>query len=160
MEATEFEKIASQMRPKLTAHCQRYLEARPLAIDAEDIVQETLVRLWKMGDKLYQYQSIEALGMTIASHLCIDYIRKGKKEESIPITSESPASADQAIIGEDTQKRLNQAIAKLPSTQRRMLLMRSEGMSLDDIAAICGANKTSTKTMISAARRTLLKLMK
>lgn len=158
------------MRPKLTAHCQRYLEARPLVVDAEDIVQETLVRLWKMGDNLQQYQSIEALGKTIASHLCIDYIRKSQKEESTPITSESiaprsfasesTASADQAIISEDTQRRLNLAINKLPSTQRRMLLMRSEGMSLDEIAAICGANKTSTKTMISAARRTLLKLMK
>ena len=160
MKTTEFEEIASQMRPKLTAHCQHYLEARPLVIDAEDIVQETLVRLWKMGDKLYQYQSIEALGKTIASHLCIDYIRKSKKEEGIPIASENVASADQAIIGEDTQRRLNQAIEKLPSTQRRMLLMRSDGMSLDEIATICGANKTSTKTMISAARRTLLKMMK
>ena len=160
MEATEFEEIASNMRPKLTAHCLRYLEGKPLVVDAEDIVQETLVRLWKMGDKLYQYQSVEALGKTIASHLCIDYIRKSKKEESIPITTENAASADQAIIGKDVQRRLNQAMEKLPATQRRMLLMRSEGMSLDEIAAICGANKTSTKTMISAARRTLLKLMK
>lgn len=160
MEVTEFEQIVSQMRPKLTAHCLRYLEARPLVVDAEDIVQETLVRLWKMGDKLYQYQSIEALGKTIASHLCIDYIRKSKKEESIPFTTENAASADQAIIGKDVQRRLNQAMEKLPVTQRRMLLMRSEGMSLDEIAAICDANKTSTKTMISAARRTLLKLMK
>lgn len=59
MEVTEFEQIASNMRPKLTAHCLRYLGGRPLVVDAEDIVQETLVRLWKMGDKLYQYQSIE-----------------------------------------------------------------------------------------------------
>ena len=160
METTEFEEIASQIRPKLTAYCKRYLEARHRAIDAEDIVQETLVRLWKMGDKLYQYQSIEALGKTIANHLCIDYIRQSKKKESIPMISESTVSTDQNIIGEDTQRRLNHAINRLPATQRKMLLMRSDGMSLDEISAICGTNKTSTKTMISAARRTLLKMMK
>ena len=38
--------------------------------------------------------------------------------------------------------------------------MIEEGKSLDEIAEICGANKTSTKTMISAARRSLLKMMK
>ena len=70
------------------------------------------------------------------------------------------APSDQTIIGEDTQRRLNRAMDRLPSTQRRMLLLRSEGKSLDEIAEICGANKTSTKTMISAARRSLLKMIK
>lgn len=163
MEATEFEEIALKIRPKLTAHCQRYLETSSLVIDAEDIVQETLVRLWKMGDKLHQYQSVEALSKTIANHLYIDHIRQNKEVEGVAHTLENvenPERADQAIIGEDTQRRLNKAIEKLPATQRRMLMMRSDGMSLDEIADICGANKTSTKSMISAARRTLLKLMK
>lgn len=170
MEEIEFEHIAAEMRPKLTAHCHRYIAASPLAIDAEDIVQETLVRLWKMRDKLFQYQSIEALAMTIAKNLSIDYLRREHPMmESIdPKTASSSTvcrtastmTSDQALIGEDTQRRLEQALSKLPSTQRRMLMMRSEGMSLDEIAATCGANKTSTKTMISAARRTLLKLMR
>ena len=112
METTEFEENASQMRPKLTAHCQRYLEARFLAIDAEDIVQETLMRLWKMGDKLYQYQSIEALGKTIASHLCIDYIRKSQKEmeaEYLKLYKESPMKA-QDLLQHFSDEILNHAI--------------------------------------------------
>lgn len=169
MEEIEFEHIAAEMRPKLTAHCHRYIDASPLAIDAEDIVQETLMRLWKMRDKLFQYQSIEALAMTIAKNLSIDYLRRDhQRAESLDLDATSNSSStinravstmasDQALIGEDTQRRLEQALSKLPSTQRRMLMMRSEGMSLEEIAATCGANKTSTKTMISAARRTLLK---
>ncbi len=170
MEEIEFEHIVAEMRPKLTAHCQRYIQACSLAIDAEDIVQETLMRLWKMRNNLLQYQSVEALAMTIARNLSIDYLRRDhQRTESLDLdeTSLSPAiravsaiTSDQAIIGEDVQRRLEQALNKLPTTQRRMLMMRSEGMSLEEISATCGANKTSTKTMISAARRTLLKLMR
>ena len=78
MEETEFEHIAQEMRPRLTAHCQRYLSAGTLAEEADDIVQETLVKLWKMRDRLSEYQSIEALGMTIARNLCIDHLRRNK----------------------------------------------------------------------------------
>lgn len=171
MEEIEFEHIAAEMRPKLMANCHRYIDASSLAIDAEDIVQETLVRLWRMQDKLFQYQSIEALAMTIARNLSIDYLRRDhQRTESLDLDTTSisatnnravsTVTSDQALIGKDTQRRLELALDKLPTTQRRMLMMRSEGMSLDEIAATCGANKTSTKTMISAARRTLFKLMK
>ncbi len=169
MEEIEFEHIASKMRPKLKAHCQHYIDTATLAVDADDIVQEALVRLWKMRDKLFQYQSIEALAMTIVRNLSIDYIRREQRRDSIDATTAissatlqtaSTITSDQALIGEDTQRRLEQALDKLPSTQRRMLLMRSEGKSLDEIASTCGANKTSTKTMISAARRALLQSMR
>ena len=167
MEETEFEHIAQEMRPRLTAHCQRYLSAGPLAEEADDIVQETLVKLWKMRERLSEYQSIEALGMTIAKNLCIDHLRRNKAQTASLEQMKHPADictaterTDQTIIGEDTQRRLNRAMDRLPDTQRRMLLLRSEGKSLDEIAEICGANKTSTKTMISAARRSLLKMMK
>lgn len=167
MEETEFEHIVQEMRPRLTAHCQRYLSAGALAEEADDIVQETLVKLWKMRERLSEYQSIEALGMTIARNLCIDHLRRNKAQTASLEQMKHPAEictaterTDQTIIGEDTQRRLNRAMDRLPSTQRRMLLLRSEGKSLDEIAEICGANKTSTKTMISAARRSLLKMMK
>lgn len=168
MEEIEFEHIAEELRPKLTIHCHRYIDASTLAIDAEDIVQETLERLWKMRDKLFQFQSIEALAMTIAKNISIDYIRRDhQRTESLVLNTSSSisqaasaATSDQALIGEDTQKLIEHALNKLPPTQRRMLMMRSEGKSLEEIAMTCGANKTSTKTMISAARRTLLKLMR
>ena len=167
MEETEFEHIAQEMRPRLTAHCQRYLSAGTLAEEADDIVQETLVKLWKMHERLSEYQSIEALGMTIARNLCIDHLRRNKAQTTSLEQMKHPAEictatecTDQNIIGEETQRRLDKAMDRLPDTQRKMLLLRSEGKSLDEIAEICGANKTSTKTMISAARKSLLKMMK
>ncbi len=172
MEKIEFEHIVSTMRPQLAALCQSILSPQLDCEEAEDIVQETWVRLWKMRDKLDQYQNIEALGMTIAKNLCIDKLRQHKHRQNLyaveslddmPSKAQaqctSSTSSDEAIIGKDTMRQIKQALAKLPDTQRRMLLMRSKGMSLDEIALACGANKTSTKTMISAARRAMLKMM-
>lgn len=111
MEETEFEHIAQEMRPRLTAHCQRYLSAGALAEEADDIVQETLVKLWKMRERLSEYKSIESLGMTIARNLCIDHLRRNKAQTASLEQMKHPAEictaterTDQTIIGEDTQR--------------------------------------------------------
>lgn len=161
MTEKEFEHIVQGIRPQLLKLCQRFFSVTHLTAESEDAVQETLVKLWKMRDQLDHYQSPLALATIIAKNTCIDYLRKiSVRETTLTDTSyPSQLSTDQSIIGKDAQVRIDKALSKLPSTQRKMLTMRSDGMSLDDIAAICNANKTSTKTMISAARKTLFKLL-
>ena len=61
----------------------------------------------------------------------------------------------------DSQETIIQlALSQLPATQRRMLEMRAEGMNLDEISTICNTTKQSTKTMISAARRAVLEILR
>ena len=161
MTEREFEHIVQEIRPQLSRLCQRFFSITHLAVEPEDAVQETLVKLWKMRDRLEQYQSPLALATIIAKNVCIDYRRKASvKEDTLEGTNyPSQLSTDQSLIGKDTQARIDKALSKLPPTQRKMLTLRSDGMSLDDIATICQANKTSTKTMISAARKALFKLL-
>ena len=45
---------------------------------------------------------------------------------------------------------------KLSGKQRRMLIMRSEGMTIEEIATACGTTPASAKTMICVARKQLL----
>ena len=134
MEETEFEHIVQEMRTRLTAHCQRYLSAGTLAEEADDIVQETLVKLWKMRERLSEYQSIEALGMTIARNLCIDHLRRNKAQtaslEQMKHPAEICTAAERNRPGHHRRryaKATQQAMDRLPDTQRRMLLLRSEG---------------------------------
>lgn len=161
MQETEFEHIANALRPLLLTVCKRFVSATGGAMEADDLVQEALLRLWKMRDRL-DGTNHEALGVRIAKNLCIDHYRTSHIQ-AVSLTSEEAMvseSADQGLLATDTKRWIDNAMRQLPSTQRTMLRMRSEGMSLDDIAAACGATKTSTKTMISAARRTLLKYIK
>jgi RNA polymerase sigma-70 factor (ECF subfamily) len=73
---------------------------------------------------------------------------------------EDTRETDQDLIERDTQMRIQTALDRLPATQRRMLTMRSEGMTIDEISTICNTTKQSTRTMISAARRFMLELLR
>ncbi|MDO4160449.1 MAG: RNA polymerase sigma factor [Prevotellaceae bacterium] len=158
MNNIEFEYIANAVRPRLIAICHRFLSATGGVTEPEDIVQETMLRLWKMGEHLDSVDDYTALAVMIAKNICIDHYRRQHSRiepvEGVEITSTE--SSDHRIIAGDTARLIDRAIGRLPVTQRRMLLMRSEGMSLDEIAEACGATRASVKTMISAARRKML----
>lgn len=163
MNEKEFKAFVYGIRPQLSILCQRFFDQTHLTIDPEDVVQETLIKLWKIQGKLNDYKSPAALAIKIAKNLCIDYTRKNAYH-NIPIDSCSNVSSvsppDQNLIGNDMEKQINKALTKLPPTQRKMLNLRSEGMNLDMIATICNASKASTKTMISAARKAMFHLLK
>ena len=73
---TTFEQIAITIRPRLLELCERFLTMRQLPEEAEDMVQETLFRLWQMRERLDDYASPEALAVTIAKNVCIDLLRR------------------------------------------------------------------------------------
>ena len=162
MAMTTFEQIAINIRPRLLELCERFLTMRQLPEEAEDMVQETLFRLWQMRERLDDYASPEALAVTIAKNMCIDLLRR----QQVPTNTLHDAdvadsrAADQDLLSHDMHKQIEEALNRLPATQRRMLTMRSEGMTIDEISTICKTTKQSTKTMISAARRTMLELLK
>ena len=43
--------------------------------DSQDVLQETMVRLWQKRHDLSAYRSIQALAMVIARNLCLDRIK-------------------------------------------------------------------------------------
>jgi RNA polymerase sigma-70 factor (ECF subfamily) len=163
MDSQDFQNIATSFRPKLMNLCQSFFDRQELAYDAEDAVQETLLRLWQMRDRLNEYQKPEALAMLIAKNVCIDILRLNKEQhEPLDETCDiiGNVQADQLMIARDTKQLIGNALAKLPRTQQQMLLMRSEGMSIAEIATACNATPTSTKTMICAARKKMMELLK
>ena len=122
MESQDFQNIATSVRPKLMNLCRSFFDKQELAYDAEDAVQETLLRLWQMQDRLSDYQKPEALAMLIAKNVCID-ILKLNKEQHEPLDETSNiignVQADQSMITHDTEQIISNALAKLPRTQQR-----------------------------------------
>ena len=78
-------------------------------------------------------------------------------ESVVPMVSLTP---EKEMIAEERLLRLQASMGNLPATQRKMLSMKSEGMSLDEIAAVCDTTKNCVKTQISSARKKLLEQMK
>lgn len=162
MTTETFEHIANDIRPRLMKLCERFIADRQMPEQAEDIVQETFFRLWQMRERLNAYESPESLAVTIAKNVCIDHLRRQhtRLEPLGNYDAEDSQRTDQPLITSDTEAWIQNALNRLPASQRRMLTMRSEGMTLDEISTLCNTTKQSTKSMISAARRFMLELLK
>ena len=106
--------------------CERFLIKRKLTVEAEDAVQETLFKLWRMHDQLEAYKSVQALAVAIAKNVCIDILRR-QHAQVVPLNDMDIVDrdeADQVAITKDTQTRIREALNQLPHTKRRMIEMR------------------------------------
>ncbi|MBR6981055.1 MAG: sigma-70 family RNA polymerase sigma factor [Prevotella sp.] len=155
----DFIQLATAIRPRLISLCRSFFDRQELACDAEDAVQETLLRLWLMHERLRMYHSPETLAIKIAKNVCIDMLKKAcSQHEPLEdgIVVFAPLQTDHQAILHDTERIIGQAMKKLPGTQCRMLVMRSEGMTMEEIAAACGTTPASVKTMVCTARKQLM----
>ncbi len=155
----DFQQMAIAIRPRLLSLCRSFFDRQELAYDADDAVQETLLRLWQMRDRLDDYQRPESLAIKIAKNVCIDMLKQaGNRHDSLDDTlcALSSTQPDHQVMAHDAERIVGHAMSRLSGTERRMLVMRGEGMSLSEIAAACGVTPGSTKTMICVARKQLM----
>ena len=126
---------------------------------AEDIAQETMLRLWQMRDDPRLYNP-EGYATTIARHLTLNQLRRKPplpldERQAAELTVPSPL--DLMLQREDEQW-LRGRIRNLPYTQHAILRLREvEHRSNEEIAHILGIQPSSVNTLLARARRQLLK---
>lgn len=127
--------------------------------DAEDIVQETLLRLWKQMEQGTPIDSIEALAVTICRNLSLDYTaRHDRQSVSLdeqahehPDTSRSPS---EHLEAQEQRQRIEALLAQLPEKQRTALQLRDiEGYTYKDIARMMQISEADVKVNIFRARQ-------
>lgn len=163
MEKCKFIDIVSKTRPKLLAICGRFFGRQSSGMEAEDVVQETYMRMWKMQGNLHGYKSPEALAVVIAKNICIDILRRDAKGKRTAIADNSAVDerqTEQAVISKETEAMIAEGVAGLPETQRRAIMMRSEGMSMEEIAAACGITPASARIAICRGRKKLMEQLR
>jgi RNA polymerase sigma factor (sigma-70 family) len=134
--------------------------------EAEDSVQDALIRLWTRRDDLQNYTSIEAFAMTITKNLCLDRIRsKAFRTEPLDGRQVLTLKQDPEEIFEknDFTGFIRRIIEDLPEQQKAIMHMRDiEGMEYDQIAEIMGLNINAVRVTLSRARKkvrdTILKI--
>jgi RNA polymerase sigma-70 factor (ECF subfamily) len=71
-----------QYRPALIGHCYRMLGS---VLDAEDAVQETMLRAWKAMDKFREQASLKTWLYRIATNVCLDTLASTKRQRTRPV---------------------------------------------------------------------------
>ncbi|MEO7358752.1 MAG: RNA polymerase subunit sigma-70, partial [Gemmatimonadaceae bacterium] len=79
-----------QYRPALTGHCYRMLGS---VLDAEDAVQEAMLRAWKSLDRFNEQASMKTWLYRIATNVCLDTLSASERQRVRPLESTpSPAT--------------------------------------------------------------------
>ena len=160
MTQTEFEHKLIEMRPQMMRVAMDFFHNEE---DAMDVVQEVYVRMLKRGWQ--QGDNVEALSIRATKNLCVSVWRRQQLREAQPLESvpESTGydSADGLILSEERQAEIENAIQKLHPSEQKLIRMRhQEDMTLQEIAQETGMSRRSASTIISSAKKHLLKLIK
>lgn len=133
--------------------------------EAEDIVQDTLIKVWNRRDSWDTIESIEAFSLTICRNMSLDRLRLHDNGNSSLDDAEGTrvaASLDTASNPyERTVQREKVAIVKtlidsLPEKQRSCMQLRDiEGKTYKEIATILGITEEQVKVNIFRARQTI-----
>ena len=126
--------------------------------EAEDIVQDTLIRVWNKREEWQQMDSIEAYCLTIARNLAIDRSQKMESQnlELTPETQEMPDAKmpDQLMEQNEQLSIIHRLINELPEKQRSILQLRDiEGKNYKEIAVILGLTEEQVKVNLFRARQ-------
>jgi len=161
MTQTEFERIVLRIRPRMMKIALDFFQNQE---DAEDAVQEVLLRMWlRDGSPNDNY---EALAVRATKNVCVSMWRKQKlrRMETIDAdndTSMDSGSSDSQVLTQEQAQRIEQAISRLPRSEQRLIRLKQEAdLEADEIAVITGIPVRSVRSMISSARHKLLKLLK
>ena len=143
----EFVQEAERIRPRLLAGASRYLHD---AGEAEDVVQDVLLRLWTLRDELTL--PIEPLACVLVRNFSIDLLRRRRWHAALADADGSDAVEEAVAHGQI--ERLMTAVNSLPSMQQLILRLRHvEEMDYREIAKLTGSREEAVRKALSRARK-------
>ena len=146
MTQEEYKEEARRLRPQLLQTARRYLNED----DAEDTVQDVLLRLWQMVDTLRM--PIDALATVLVRNFCVDRLRRQRPSQALTASCEQPEETET----DERIERVLEMIGTLPTLQQTILRLRHiEGMGMKDIAELTGSSEVAVRKTLSRARQTL-----
>lgn len=130
--------------------------------EAEDIVQETLIRVWEHRTEWPELQSIEAYSLTICRRLALDAANRAGRG-NVQLMEHDAQSLLQTTEAQDARERMalvRRLMDSLPEVQRSIMELRDiEGYSYQEIAEVLQLSDSQVKVYLHRARTTLRQLV-
>jgi len=131
--------------------------------EAEDVVQDAMLRLWKMAPDWRQGEAkVSTWLYRVTSNLCTDRLRKRKGIglEQIAEPEDERPPMDSRLQTEDRAVALRRALAELPDRQRQAVILRHfEGLANPDIAEVLRVSVAAVESLIARGKRNLARLL-
>ncbi|MCH0539393.1 sigma-70 family RNA polymerase sigma factor [Streptomyces sp. MUM 203J] len=178
----DLEARLEEYRTELTGYCYRMLGS---AFEAEDAVQDTMVRAWRSLERFEGRSSLRSWLYRIATNVCLDALNAGNRRarpmdltESTPVAQAQlnsrpevtwlepvpdgrvlPQAADPAetaLSRESVRLAFVAALQHLPSKQRAVLILREVlAWKASEVAELLGTSVASVNSALQRARATL-----
>ena len=150
-------------RVALTRRCTHMLGSRA---EAEDAVQETLLRAWRHHARFQGRCRLESWLHRIATNVCVDMLNaRSKRAEPVDPASLQSATlevasdsdpAEQTLTDEAFRLALVVAIERLPARQRAVLTLREVfGWPTSEVAELLGISAAAVNSLLQRARASL-----
>lgn len=131
--------------------------------DAEDIVQEVLLKLWAAKSELTKYKNIRALSVEMTKNLCLNKLNEAQTKtislENNVLPEKDSFTPHRQLEEKDNLDLALHIVEQHPELQRIILKMRHvEGYEIHEIAEITGGTEESVRMNLSRARKRVREL--
>lgn len=144
--------------------------------EAEDLVQNTFVQVWKSARRFRVSARFSTWLYTIARNLSLNEIRRRSRHQAASLDAPHPDNQEltlhqvedssslvppEQLARDELFAKVEEAIGDLPENQRTALLLcREEDVSYEEIAEVLGLSLSATKSVIHRAREVLRSRLK
>lgn len=129
--------------------------------EAEDVVEDTLVKTWERRAQLTEVESLEAYCTTMCRNLALDRAEK-KSAQNLSLevvqvdTADTAALPDERMEQDERLQMVSELFNRLPEKQRTALQLRDiEGHSYQEVADRMGITEADVKVTIHRSRQSL-----
>ncbi len=164
--SSAFSTLAASLRPELKRHCYRMMGGIQ---DAEDCVQETLLRGWRDYETLRDKGAVRAWLYSVATRVCLDALRTRRRRQTLfgPSLEELQPGTEPWVepwpnlepwpeTGDDIRLAFVSLLHRLSPRARAVLLLHDgAGMTAAEVAEALGISVASARSALQRARAAL-----
>lgn len=151
---SSFEAEAKRLRPTLL----RVATSIAGEAEAEDVAQDTLLKLWFLRDRLERYSCLDGVATVIARNLSLNILRSRRWEYGqTDLIADLPDDCTNEAA--DIAREIIPLISQLPDMEQAVLRLKHiDEMETAEIAALTGTSPGAVRTALSRARCRLRQL--
>jgi RNA polymerase sigma-70 factor (ECF subfamily) len=132
--------------------------------DAEDIVQDAFLRVWKEASRWKPKAKFTTWFHRVLYNLCIDYLRKSEPltwDIDLESTGSKIPDPEQNLVSVEVSNKVREALKKLPERQRAaLILFYYEELTQNEAAEVLEVSVSALEALLFRARTTLRKILK